>query len=111
MLPSLFSAAIQDFAFVPLASLLFIWALLILSPLSLPICGSLFSLFLPNSSLFPQVSWIYSQDPHIQRYRQALYRVAWDALPFIEHMATARAGGGAEAYVSQGGRKEGREAC
>lgn len=48
---------------------------------------------------FLQVSWIYSQDPTLQQYRQALYRVAWGAVSFVERMATSRAEG-AEATVS-----------
>ena len=50
-----------------------------------------------------QVSWIYGRDgSEIQQYRQALYRVAWGAMAFVEHVATDRAGG-EEAQVRGGG--------
>ena len=57
---------------------------------------TLFTLFVQ-----PQVSWIYGSDPALQQYRQALYRTAWDAVAFVEHVISRRSGGD-EAYVSVG---------
>ena len=55
---------------------------------------------MPLPPCHTQVSWIYGSDPALQQYRQALHRVAWDAVGFVEHIVMRRSPGQGEAFVS-----------